>query len=111
MGPCPGRRRVGRRVRFPAVGETSETIRGDGGVGAAPRPERETRIRVGENADGVGHHGKSTRALGTALRERGGAQSAAAVEVTDTAFANLRAAQVSTAAACALTGRSRATHY
>jgi transposase InsO family protein len=31
--------------------------------------------------------------------------------VTDTAFANLRAAQVSTAAACALTGRSRATHY
>ena len=31
--------------------------------------------------------------------------------MTDTAFANLRAAQVSTAAACALTGRSRATHY
>ena len=31
--------------------------------------------------------------------------------MTDTAFTRLRAAQVSIAAACALTGRSRATHY
>jgi hypothetical protein len=31
--------------------------------------------------------------------------------VIDTAFTGLRAAQVSIAAACALTGRSRATHY
>jgi hypothetical protein len=31
--------------------------------------------------------------------------------VIDTAFAELRAAQVSIAAACVLTGRSRATHY
>ena len=29
----------------------------------------------------------------------------------DTAFVELRAAEVSIAAACALTGRSRATHY
>ena len=38
--------------------------------------------------------------------------SAAAVEdVMDTAFTQLRAADMSTVAACALTGRSRATHY
>ena len=35
----------------------------------------------------------------------------AAGEVMDTAFTELRAARVSIAAACALTGRSRATHY
>lgn len=44
-------------------------------------------------------------------RDAGALESAAALEVTDTAFVRLRAAQVSIAAACALAGRSRATHY
>ena len=52
------------------------------------------------------------RALGTALRERGRDRTAgAAEEALNTAFDELRAAQVSIARACALTGRSRATHY
>ena len=85
---------------------------GGGGVGTAPSPQRETRSRSAEDADRVGHHGKSTRALGAAVRERGRPDTTgAADEALRTAFTELRAAQVSIARACALTGRSRATHY
>src|SRR5215208_2186681 len=58
MGPRPGRGSTRRRDRCPTV-ETPETVHGSGRVGTASRPERETRVRVGPDADGVGHHGKA----------------------------------------------------
>jgi putative transposase len=97
---------------------TAEAVRGHRRAGTASGSEREARDRADDDPDCVGYYGKSTRALGAAVRERGrtgtveGAEAArAAEEVVNVAFAELRAAEVSIAAACALTGRSRATHY
>ena len=71
--------------------ETTEEVRGGGGVGTAPSPQRETRSRSDEDADRVGHHGKSTRALGAAVRERGRpGTTGAAEEALNTAFIELR---------------------
>src|SRR5690349_20150886 len=112
MDPRPGRRRFDRCDRLSAVRETTEEVRGGGGVGTAPSAQRETRSGFDEDADRVGHHGKSARALGAAVRD--GARpdtTGAAEEALRTAFSELRAAKVSIARACALTGRSRATHY
>ncbi len=86
--------------------------RGGRRVRTAPGSERETRSRVEEDPDRVGHHGKSTRALGAAVRERGRPGTTdAAEEVMNTAFAELRAAKVPIAVACAMIGRFRATRY
>jgi hypothetical protein len=54
----------------------------------------------------------ASRALGTAIRERRRPGiTDAAEEILNTAFAELQTAEISIVVACALTGRSRATHY
>jgi hypothetical protein len=47
------------------------TLGRGGGARAAPPPERASVAGAGQDADRVGDHGKSARALGAALRERG----------------------------------------
>ena len=75
----------------------------------APAPaQRTTRGRARPDEDGARHRGKSTRALGAALRERGLRPQAEAVIAEH--FADLEAS-TSTARACELLGASRATHY
>ena len=58
-------------VRRLAPKGAGEAERRAGRVGEGPAPERAARDRAGEDQAGVGDHGKSTRALGVALRERG----------------------------------------
>lgn len=69
----------------------------------AERAEREMA-----KTRGAGRRGKSTRALGAALRERGHRQ---AVEAVITPAVAELAELTSTAKACALLGKPRASHY
>ena len=68
----------------------------------AASTQRAARDRAGEDEAGVGDHGKSTRALGTALRERGLRPEVEAV--IDEHFDDLEAV-TSTKEACAPAGR------
>ena len=81
---------------------------GAGRGGAAASPQRAARGGAGPHQAGVGDHGKSARALGTALRERGLRPEVEAV--IDEHFDDLEAV-TSTKQACALLGASRATRY
>ena len=89
--------------RFEGVGQGSWRGR------AVACPERPPYCPAHPDSDGVGHHGKSTRALGDALREHGHLDPAE--EVMTVAFDGLREAGVATRTACTLTGRARASHY
>ena len=57
-----------------------------------------------ENPHGIGYHGESARALGRTLRERG--EQRPAENVMTAALTELRAADISATASCALTGAS-----
>jgi transposase-like protein len=78
-------------------------------TGKTSAPQRRPGSRTRHDPDHAGHHGKSARALGTTVREH--ARRHATQEIMTTAFTQLRAANVPITTACALTGRSRATHY
>src|SRR5581483_683297 len=73
------------------------------GTRPGPPANRTARERAGENEAGVGDHGKSTRALRDALRERGLRDQAEAV--IDEALVELEPL-VSTKVACRLVGQS-----
>src|SRR6478609_8779518 len=79
------------------------------GGGPVTRGERTVNAGIGEIAGGGGDHGKTSRALGIDLREHGHAD--LADEALSVAFDELRTVGVTTKAACALIGRSRASHY
>src|SRR5919199_565367 len=104
---APGTRR--RRPQRPGrPGPQAQAQRRGGRAGPPPPPERAPRRRARSHQGGPGHHGKSTRALGVALRERG--LRAQVDAVIDAAFAEL-APLVRTRRACGLLGKSSATHY
>ena len=111
-----------RRARDAGVlaGSGGQAGRKPGRGSAEPRSRRERLRRenerlargAGQDAEGgVGHRGKSTRALGTALRERGADAEPAVEQVIDEAFAELVDADLRPSGRCRLLGRSRATHY
>jgi hypothetical protein len=79
-----------------------------GRAGTRPSPEPAPGSRAGPHPSGVGDGGKSTRALGTALRERG--LRAAVEQVIEPAFAEL-APLVHPKRACLLLGTPRASYY
>jgi hypothetical protein len=91
------------------------------GAGSRRRPHRAGRAgpaaggepaadpRAGQVAGGGGDHGKTARALGGRLREP--VHAVAVGDAMSAAFTGLRAAGVPARRACALIGRSRATHY
>lgn len=74
----------------------------------AEAEKRTPRVRAGQDTNGARHRGKSTRALGDALRERG--HRGEVDEVIDTHHSDLSAV-IGKKAACRLLGRARATHY
>ena len=93
-------RPAGRRSRKPSRARrtTRASLRGAGDAarhrragrdGAAAAPEREAGQRPGPDPGCAGDHGKSTRALGTALRERGPDARAGVEQVMDETFAEL----------------------
>ena len=86
----PASRRLFRRGR-------SIVVRSSGCV------RRTSDLPPTSDSDGVGHHGKSVRALGDALREHGRLDPLE--EVMTVAFDDLRGAGVATRTACSLTGR------
>ena len=83
-------------------------VAGAGRGGEAAPARRAARGGAGPHEAGVGDHGKSTRALGAALRERGLRPEVEAV--IDEHFDDLEAV-TSTSRACTLLGASRATRY
>lgn len=104
----PGCRGPGKPCRPPDQPGPCEEVRRGGG-------EREAAAAGGAVAEGPGTEqgrtrgdGKSFRALGNDLRERG--LKPAADPVVDEAFTGVEA-QLGITAACRLSGRSRATHY
>ncbi|CAG6399460.1 hypothetical protein SCOCK_900011 [Actinacidiphila cocklensis] len=108
VAPGPGGRRAGCPGRPADLGGAAEVGGRAGRAGAAAQEGRPAGEGPGPPGRGSGSHGKSQRALGTALRERG--LKHAVAPVVDEAFAGVQS-QLGTAAACRLTGRSRATHY
>lgn len=79
-----------------------------GRVGEGASPDRPPRVRAATRHDCVGDHGKSARALGAALRERG--HRAEVEAVIDDHFDDL-ANSTCVRRAAQLLGRPRATHY
>src|SRR5215210_231331 len=105
MAPGPRRWRSGR-----VGGQAANRLAQPGACrerSAAPR-QRAVAAGAGQDPGRLGRCGKSTRALGTALRERGHRQ---AVEAVIARAVAALAEHTSTKAACDLLGWSRATHY
>jgi transposase len=86
--------------------KSAGALRGSGGKREAAQGERETRHGTGADESGARGRGKSTRALGTALPERGLRHEA--VQVTGAAITGLEPL-TSSGRACELLGKSRAT--
>src|SRR5512134_730944 len=106
-GVAAGARR--RRARCAGgPGPTAREVRRAGGDRAAASAGGAGGGRAGQDQGRAGCRGKSARALGTALRERGLRPEVAAV--TDAAFVELEPL-VRTRRACQLLGLSRATVY
>jgi len=107
MDRSPLRRGPLRARRRTQIGDWVEGVdQGSWRGRAVACPEPPADRPADPDSDGVGHHGKSARALGDALREHG--HPGPAEEVMSVAFDGLREAGVATRTACSLTGRPRA---
>ena len=105
--PYPAMARGTRKGVFPVRTRAACAQSGGGGNRAAAERERETHQRAGQDKGRDRGNGKSTRALGTALRERGFRHEAA--QVINEALTGLEPSPAKSA--CALLGKPRATLY
>src|SRR3954454_23964491 len=106
-GVAPGMRRGGARGPL-CGGAPGEGVARGGGARESEQEDRTARGRLGQAQAGIGHCGKSSRALGDACRGRG--QRAQAEAVIDACVAAL-APLIGTGPACRAAGKSKATHY
>lgn len=105
---CPGSRGRGEPGRPPDESGPREEVRRGGGGRETAAAGGAAAERSGPEQGRTRGHGKNFRALGNDLRERG--LEHAVDPVVDTAVTGVED-QLGIAAACRLTGRSRATHY